>query len=53
VKEAPHEDAAVIESVGAGEEYSVLAKYEEFWLVKTQRGSRGWLQMPTAVSSDI
>lgn len=53
IKEAPREDAATIESVGAGKEFAVLAKLEEFWLIKTQQGSVGWVQIPTFVSSDI
>lgn len=53
IKEAPREDAATIESVGAGEEFSVLAKVEEFWLVKTQSGCTGWLQIPVAVSTEM
>jgi murein DD-endopeptidase MepM/ murein hydrolase activator NlpD len=53
VKEAPSEEAATIKSIGAGEEYSVLAKYEEYWLVKTQKGRTGWLQIPTALSTEM
>jgi len=53
VIESPTADAAAIGSVNAGEGFSVLAKYEEYWLVKTQQGSTGWLQIPAAVSSDI
>ena len=51
--EAPRADAATIESIGAGEEFSVLAKFEEFWFVKTQQGSRGWLQIPTTLSTGM
>lgn len=51
IREAPIEEAATIESIGAGEEFSVLAKFEEFWLVKTQQGSRGWIQIPEVVTS--
>jgi hypothetical protein len=53
IKEAPSEDAAVIESIGAGEVFSVLAKLDEFWLVKTQQGSTGWLEIPAAVSTEM
>jgi murein DD-endopeptidase MepM/ murein hydrolase activator NlpD len=53
IREAPREDAATLESIGAGEEFSVLAKYEEFWLVKTQKGSKGWLRIPTTVSTEM
>jgi murein DD-endopeptidase MepM/ murein hydrolase activator NlpD len=51
IREAPREDAATVESIDAGEEFSVLAKYEEFWLVKTQQGSKGWMQIPVIPSS--
>ena len=53
IKEAPREDAATVESICAGEEFSVLAKFEEFWFVKTQQGNRGWLQIPTALSTEM
>jgi len=53
IKEAPREDAATVESIGTGEEFSVLAKFEEFWFVKTQQGNRGWLQIPTALSTEM
>jgi len=51
--EAPRADAATIESIDAGEKFSVLAKFEEFWFVKTQQGSRGWLQIPTTLSTGM
>jgi hypothetical protein len=51
LRDAPKEDAASVESIGAGEEFSVLAKFEEFWFVKTQEGRRGWLHIPTVPSS--
>ena len=51
MRDAPREDAATIESIGAGEEFSVLAKFEEFLFVRTQQGNRGWLQIPSAPSS--
>jgi hypothetical protein len=53
IKEAPRRDAAVIETIGAGEEFSVLAKLDEFWLVKTQQDSMGWLEILTAVSTEM
>jgi len=51
LRDAPKEDAASVESIGAGEEFSVLAKFEEFWFVKTAEGRRGWLHIPTVPSS--
>lgn len=53
IREAPRADAVVIESIGTGEEFSVLAKFEEFWLVKTPQGHRGWLEIPAAISTGI
>lgn len=50
IREAPRKDAATVASIGAGEEFSVLAKFEEFLFVKTQQGGRGWLQIPTATT---
>ncbi|MGD9346852.1 MAG: M23 family metallopeptidase, partial [Candidatus Aminicenantes bacterium] len=35
IKDSPKKDAATVESINAGEEFSVLAKFEDFWFVKT------------------
>lgn len=51
IKDAPREDAATIESIGTGEVFSVLAKLEEFWLIKTQQDRTGWIQTPPMPSS--
>ncbi|MCK4932293.1 MAG: M23 family metallopeptidase [Candidatus Aminicenantes bacterium] len=51
IKESPREDAAAIELVRAGERFSVLAKYREYWLVKTRQGNIGWLQVHEAAPS--
>ena len=53
IKDAPRADAATIESVDAGEEFAVLARHEEFWLVKTQQGSMGWIEVSTAASAEM
>ena len=46
VREAPADDAAAKESVGKGEAFSVLGEYKGFWLVKTNQGRTGWIQIP-------
>jgi murein DD-endopeptidase MepM/ murein hydrolase activator NlpD len=51
VQDAPRDHAATIELINEGEEFSVLAKYEEYWFVKTQQGNTGWLQTPSMASS--
>jgi len=51
IREAPREDAAAIELIRTGEEFSVLARFEDYLLVETQQGSRGWLQISTFPSS--
>ncbi|MGD8539204.1 MAG: M23 family metallopeptidase [Candidatus Aminicenantes bacterium] len=53
IKDSPKEDAAAVESIDAGEEFAVLAKFEEYWLVKTHKGSTGWVQIPAAGSTEL
>ena len=53
VKDSPNKDAATVESINGGAEFWVLAEFEKFWLVKTQQGNLGWLQMPTEVSTEM
>lgn len=53
IREAPREDAAPVESIAAGEEFSVLGRFEDFWLVKTQQGNTGWLEISTTASTEM
>ncbi|MFH1572620.1 MAG: M23 family metallopeptidase [Acidobacteriota bacterium] len=43
VKDAPARDAAAMQLLGVGEEYSVIGRFGEHWFVRTSRGSTGWL----------
>ena len=45
VKASPVEEAAAIELIDVGDEFSILAEFEGYWLVRTQHGSTGWLQI--------
>ena len=46
VKEVPVNGALAKESVGRGEAFSVLGQYKGFWLVRTNQGHTGWIQIP-------
>ena len=46
VKENPEDDSVAKESVGRGEAFAVLGEYRGFWLVKTNQGYLGWIQIP-------
>jgi murein DD-endopeptidase MepM/ murein hydrolase activator NlpD len=53
IREAPREDSAEIELIRAGDGFSVLARFNEYWLVETQQGNTGWLQIsPTSSDSE-
>lgn len=52
VKETPAQDATTMEWVRPGEEFFILGRYEEYWLVRTQQGSTGWMQITQTSSSD-
>lgn len=43
VKDAPMEDAIVVEEINAGEEFSILGLFEAFWLVRTDQDRMGWM----------
>jgi len=43
VKDTPASDGAAILLLTAGEEVSILGKFAEHWLVRTSRGSTGWI----------
>ena len=46
VKASPVEEAAAMELIDIGDEFSVLGEYDGYWLVRTQQGSTGWMQIP-------
>jgi murein DD-endopeptidase MepM/ murein hydrolase activator NlpD len=43
IKEMPEKDSISMELLNKGEEYFILGKYKDFWFVKTQEGSFGWM----------
>ncbi len=43
VKDAPMENAVVMEEIRAGEEFSILGQFEAFWLIRTSRDRLGWM----------
>jgi hypothetical protein len=45
------EYAVVMEEIGTGEEFSVLGRFEGFWLVQTNQGTVGWLPVTAAESA--
>ena len=47
VKASPVKEAAAMELIDVGDEFSVLGEFEGYWLVRTQHGSTGWLQIPS------
>jgi hypothetical protein len=47
IMEIPEGNAATIEWVATGEEFAILGHYAEYWLVRTQNGSTGWLPIPS------
>ena len=52
IKDTPTEDAPTMEWINPGEEFFILAKYEEYWLVRTQQDRTGWLQIPHVQPSE-
>lgn len=46
IKEIPVRDSATMEMVDKGEEFSVLGKFKEYWLVETHNGNTGWMRIP-------
>ncbi len=51
VREAPMEQAAVVERINGGEEYAVLGHYESYMLVRTEKENVGWLMIPAEPGS--
>ncbi|UCE41782.1 MAG: M23 family metallopeptidase [Candidatus Aminicenantes bacterium] len=51
VREAPMEQAVVVEKINGGEEYAVLGHYERYMLVRTEKENVGWLMIPTEPGS--
>ena len=51
--ENPEENAVTRENIHPGKEYYILGKYNGYWMVKTQEGNTGWMQIletnPTAI----
>lgn len=45
ITDQPADNAPALEFLGAGEEYSVLGRYDRHWLVRTSHGSTGWLHI--------
>ena len=45
------EEAADMELIDAGDEFSILGELEGYWLVRTQHGRTGWLQIPSEFST--
>jgi murein DD-endopeptidase MepM/ murein hydrolase activator NlpD len=43
VKDAPMENAVVVEEIRAGEEFSILGQFEAFWLIRTSSDKLGWV----------
>jgi hypothetical protein len=43
VKDAPLENAVVVEEIKAGEEFSILGQFEAFWLIRTSTDNLGWV----------
>jgi hypothetical protein len=51
VMDSPMEHAVIKEQLGVGEEFSILGQFEEFWMVRTHRGTVGWLSVTAAESA--
>jgi murein DD-endopeptidase MepM/ murein hydrolase activator NlpD len=51
VREAPMEQAAVMERINGGERFAVLGKFAGFWLVRTHKEKLGWLMIPAEPGS--
>jgi hypothetical protein len=47
LRDTPGEGAAAKGWIEAGNEYSILGKFREYWMVRTQQGGLGWLQVPS------
>jgi hypothetical protein len=45
------EQAAIIEEINGGEEFSILGQFAGFWLVRTHKEKVGWLMIPTEPGS--
>lgn len=46
IKAVPTSDSATVKRVDKGERFLVLGKFREYWMVKTQTGNTGWIQIP-------
>lgn len=51
VRAAPMEQAAIIEEINGGEEFSILGQFAGFWLVRTHKKKVGWLMIPAMPGS--
>jgi murein DD-endopeptidase MepM/ murein hydrolase activator NlpD len=51
VQDTPVENAAVVDEIKAGEEFSILGKFEAFFLVRTSRDRMGWMLTPGSGST--
>jgi hypothetical protein len=45
VRETPLNNAATMGLIDPGEDFFVLAQFTEYWLVRTQTGLTGWMQV--------
>jgi len=51
IKAAPMENAVIVEEINGGEEFSILAQFAGFWLVRTHKEKVGWLMIPAVPGS--
>ncbi len=43
VKDAPMDNAIVVEEIEQGEEFSILGQFEAYWLIRTRDDKLGWV----------
>ncbi len=52
VRRSPFSPEGVLDSLDAGEEFFVLGRSAEAWLVQTLQGTRGWISAPQGVDEN-
>jgi hypothetical protein len=53
VRENPYQEAVTMEWIAPGEDYSVLGGHGDYWLVETEQGRTGWLEIPAAPNPSL
>jgi len=51
IVDKPNRNAIPKSTIKIGDEFSILGKYEDYWLVKKQQGELGWIEISIATSS--